>query len=299
MISVFFLLVLIFNLYTTIMEDLLEAKRLKAKLLEEEVLNAKLFKLEKKFNAAVVLHKSKCKITDLMDEEWQLEKTELSDKYNIPDVGIAIYNLIGGNFEFHNNIHDKWLLHPAIDLNQPNDQSLLKDLITLADRVTFIENLLVGYDLLMSLPPQERKNWWMKFHLSLKNKSAKPFSYVIGIRAYKFDKSHCPWQTIIKIVRLSETWVPSEKHYCEYSHRINSDIRRIHKVKPRIVIKLTALELEVLKLGHEGYSVEATAEIMRSNIKRIKNARERIYRKTNTHNMDQAYLYVQKHDLAD
>ena len=255
--------------------------------------------LEKEITALFILHKSKCIITAQMTTGWQLELPELSEKYSHPELGIAIHDLTSSHYKFHNNVHEKWLLHPAIDLSHPDDHSLLKDLMTDEDRYIFVRDLLVGYDLLMSLPSLERKDWWMKFHLSLKNKNNKPNCYVIGIRVYKFDEFFCPWLMINKIVRLSAAYVPSEKHYCEYSHSINRDIRRIYKVKQRIVKPLTKMEAEVLKLGNEGYSIEETAEIMESNAKRIKNARERIYRKTNTHSIEQAYRYVQKHDLAD
>ncbi|WP_291125687.1 hypothetical protein [Flavobacterium sp. UBA6031] len=256
-----------------------------------------LLDMEEKLDAVFVRHK--CRVTAQMLADWQHEKNELSEKYSHPELGIVILNLTNGFFEFHNNVHEKWLLHPAIDLTHPNDHSLLKDLTTDADRITFIRNLLVGYDLLMSLPPGERKHFRMKFHLSLKNKNHKPICYVIGLKVYKFDESDSPWLLIIKIVRLSATWVPLAKPYCEYSHRLNKNICRIHKVKPLIVKKLTALEAEVLKLGHEGYSIPETAEMMGSNDKRIKNTRERIFRKTNTHNIKQANLYIQKHELVD
>jgi len=249
--------------------------------------------------AMYVLHK--CRVTTQMDAEWQQEMVALSKSEVNEEVTLTMLSLTTGKVAFRNSLHEKWLLHPTIDMVEPGDFDHLSDLNPKVEGILFLQRILAGYDLLMSLPPACRKNWSMKFHVNLRGANGSFKCYVIGIKVYKFDALNVPWLIQLKTVRLSATYVSNELPYLEFSHPLPRKIGKMYGVIIAKVKRLNDWEKQVLQLGHEGYSVEKTARMLNPkspNSKRIKRTREQIFAKTNTHTIAQAYLYIWKHDLV-
>jgi len=250
---------------------------------------------EKEWKAMFFLHE--CTVTPQMKAEWESEKKHLLKKIVISESTLIFINLHSICCDLYIPNREKLFPYPAFSMDDPVNFELLRDLTYPADLVLSFQAELAGYDLLMSLKPADRKDWWMKYQIRLKDKNGNYFYYVISIDVHCFDMRKVPWLLKWEYHRLPETYVPGKIPYRVFSHPLSREIKEMYKITVGKVKKLNERERKVLLCSHEGLSCLKTADKLNLIYKQVKYAREQIFKKTHTHTIDQAYQYALKHKM--
>jgi DNA-binding CsgD family transcriptional regulator len=169
----------------------------------------------------------------------------------------------------------------------------LNEIIHKDDRNFSIETELMGYNILMSLPLDERKKFWLRFSQRLKNINGLYCYYVITIKVYSFDAEANPHILVIETKCLPDTYKPEKLHFREFSHSLNKK----KKQSEWIIKRLTNLEIELLNLIHKGFTTKEIAKFSSKSEHTIKNQRKGILRKLDVKNTIIAYDVANKLDL--
>jgi two-component system secretion response regulator SsrB len=229
------------------------------------------------------------------DTDWD-EQDELADeKSNYLNLdspagySTTFVDLRQPKFKLHYGVHDNWLEHKAVCMEEPSNFDYLLDLTHKDDRIFSLETELIGYDSMMLLKPSERKTFWMKYHRRFRDKTGKYIIYLITITVYKLDEKDHPCFMKIKTERLPITYQPEQTHYREFSHSVGNS-----KVKTCIFKKLSPREKEVLELAHEGLQTKDIALKLGTSYNTVKNQRKMILKKLGTDNMNMAYEVAKK-----
>ena len=248
------------------------------------------------WKAIYALHQ--CSISTELANEWATEIKYLQKQVVHSYCALTFINLHDARCDLHLPKYEDRLLHPAIRLEEPDNFKHLTDLTMPDNLATSLQTELVGYDLLMSLPHKEQKRWWTKYHRRFKDKQGRSICCLIRISVHLFDDMGVPWILKVETSRLPEVFKPCDVPYREFSHCLPATIEDIYQIKVEKMKSLTSIEKEILLVSNEGYSLSETATKMNLSKKQVKNARERIFAKTNTNSIALAYQFWSKHEVV-
>lgn len=234
-----------------------------------------------------------CNKTLQMMEEFELEKKHFVKNNSSRESSLIFFDLSAAKFLLHICPTKRWSLQKTVNLDDPFNLENLKKIIHKDDRNFSIETELMGYNILMSLPPDERKKFWIRFYQRLRNINAVYCLYVITIKVYSFDADANPYIVVIETKSLPDTYQPEKLHFREFSHRLNKN-RKPSECSSK---KLTKLEIELLHLIHKGFTTKEIAASRSKSQHTIKNERKVILRKLDVKNTTIAYDVANKLDL--
>ncbi len=225
-----------------------------------------------------------CIITPEMMEEWGLEK-KYGFKPNMNRVSsLTITDMTNAKIELHIGIYNEWLKHEAINMDEPYNLQYLSNLTHEDDRIFSLETELMGYSIIMSLPPDERKNFWMKYHRRLMDKNGEYIIYLFITTGYKFDENGNVWLALTETKRLPKKYQPGKTNYREFSHTLNQTT----KMGVPVIEKLSKREVEILQLLNEKFTSKDICKKFGTSIYTVINQRKSILRKLKTHSTPMA-----------
>ena len=234
-----------------------------------------------------------CNKTLQMMEEFELEKKHFVKHNSNRESSLTFFDLSAAKFLLYICPTKRWILQKTVNLDDPFNLENLKEITHKDDRIFSIETELMGYNILMSLPLDERKKFWFRFSQRLKNINGLYCFYVVTIKVYSFDAEANPYILVIETKCLPDTYKPEKLHFREFSHSLNKK----KKQSECIIKKLTKLEIELLHLIHKGFTTKEIADYRNKSYHTIKNERKGILRKLDVKNTIIAYDVANKLDL--
>jgi len=248
------------------------------------------FEWEEEWNDRLSMHT--CNRTPRMIEEWENEKKHFKKMSNHSDTSLIIIDLSKVNIDLHIGMHEKWLEYPAIIMSDPTNFKLLSGITHRDDRVFSLESELMGYEILMSLQPKERKKFWMKYNRRLKNKNGEYIFYVVSIDVFKLGEDNNPWLMKVVTERLPINYQPDQFHYREFSHRLKKA-----KAEKSRSAKLSNREKEILELAKEGFTSKEIAIKLGISYHTVKNTRKKYLKKLGAKNTHIAAVVAEKRKI--
>jgi DNA-binding CsgD family transcriptional regulator len=249
-----------------------------------------LFEWEEEWNDRLNTHT--CNPTPRLLEEWEVEKQHFVKLGNHSNNTLTIIDLSSLKVDLHIGKHDKWLEHSVFNMLDQTNFKLLSDITHHDDRIFSIETELIGYEILMSLLPKERKKFWMKYNRRLKNKNGEYIFYLVTIEMFKSDEDNNPWLLNIVTERLPSNYQPEQIHYREFSHKLKKE-----KIDKSFFIKLSNREKEVLELAKEGFTSKQIAIQLGISHHTVKNIRKKILKKLGAANTHIAAVVAEKRKI--
>jgi len=166
------------------------------------------------------------------------------------------------------------------------------DLTHKDDHIFSLEAELMGYEIMMTLQPNEMEKFWFKYQRRLRGKNGLYIFYSLYIEIYKLDENNSPWLLKIVTERLPETYQPEEIHYRAFSHQ-----QKKGKISAADTIKLSRREKEILILDNEGFKSKEIALKLQISYETVKNTRKRYLKKLNVDTTSMAYIVAQKRKM--
>lgn len=217
--------------------------------------------------------------TPAMLEEWKIEKKHFLKLYNNRNVSVTVVEMCGPTFGLHIGVHANWLKNQVIDVTDPGNLLYLTNLTHHDDQIFSLETELIGYEILMSLPPEKQSSFWMKYHRRFQDKDGEYHFFELHFKVHKFDENGIPWLMMIETKRLPRKYQSDKKHHCEFSHKLKQQTKQ----KEPVLKKLSRRELQVLELVHEGYTTKEIAAYLNISTESVKTYRKRILAKRGIH----------------
>src|ERR1035437_4330616 len=136
-----------------------------------------------------------------------IQHNELSEE------SIAFFHLRCNRITIHKPHHDDYLHQPAVHMYEFGNRHHINRL-THADDVGFwADTLLLTYNLMMELPPDERKYFSLVASRRLLEKDELHHSYLYRIAPFEFDDANCPVIMIIQSRRINLKGFPQFRHF--------------------------------------------------------------------------------------
>jgi len=245
---------------------------------------------KKEWNDQLSSHQ--CSPTPCMLAEWEDEEQHLLKLNYLSDTSLIIFNLIRLRIDMHISKHDKWLAYPPISISDPTNLELLSSITHPDDRIFSLETELMGYEIMMSLQPKERKRFWLKYNRRLKSKNGEYILYLISIDVFMLDEENNPCLLKIQIERLPCNYQPEQFHYREFSHKLKKA-----KVEKCVLAKLSGREKQVLELASEGFTSKEIAKELGISKHTVKNFRKRYLKKLGAKNTHIATIVAKKQKI--
>lgn len=152
----------------------------------------------------------------------------------------------------------------------------------------------MAYEQMMALSPLKRSDFQVKCFLALRETNNQSVYYQLVCKPYIFDDNGNPWLALVTTHRLPAKHNPQIRLGRTFSH---TPIPLKEKKEKNIM--LTAFQIDIIELAHDGFTSEEIAGKLNSTKDTISNTRKKILRKLGVKNTHEAYELARKLGLLN